>query len=429
MLAIAASALIAVAVGWFAGVPAGLGVFAILTLVLLAGRAAPPAAALLLARARRSAGAAARLRRLGSPARAAASLAARVRAARSRARGHARALARGRARAARRRRDPRRRPHRVVQRHGGACIWRSIPRATPACPSRTSCAFPSSSSTSRAGDYGKPIQVDGAAFGRPRAVDAGRDLRREPAPRALARRDPVPPAGAHAPRVRGQRVARAAHAAHRRRGIPRDAARRARSAGREALHRPHDASSRSACSAWSKTCSRSRRSSRRRRRRWKSPSRCASSSSAWAPRRARFPTGATRSRSKARRASTCWAARRSCPAHSATSSRNAIRYTPPSGHGAPSLASHGRGRHLRRRRHAASASRPSTSRDSRSASIASTAVARAKAVARGLGLAIVKHALSRHGAALDIASSPGEGSRFSARFAGPRVRGKSRASA
>ena len=41
----------------------------------------------------------------------------------------------------------------------------------------------------------------------------------------------------------------------------------------------------------------------------------------------------------------------------------------------------------------------------------------------GLGLAIVKHALSRHGAALDIASSPGEGSRFSARFAGPRVRG------
>ncbi|HXF78605.1 MAG TPA: phosphate regulon sensor histidine kinase PhoR [Usitatibacter sp.] len=40
----------------------------------------------------------------------------------------------------------------------------------------------------------------------------------------------------------------------------------------------------------------------------------------------------------------------------------------------------------------------------------------------GLGLAIVKHALSRHGAALDIASRPGEGSRFSARFAGPRVK-------
>jgi two-component system phosphate regulon sensor histidine kinase PhoR len=40
----------------------------------------------------------------------------------------------------------------------------------------------------------------------------------------------------------------------------------------------------------------------------------------------------------------------------------------------------------------------------------------------GLGLAIVKHALSRHGAVLDIASRPGEGSRFSARFAGPRVR-------
>ena len=44
----------------------------------------------------------------------------------------------------------------------------------------------------------------------------------------------------------------------------------------------------------------------------------------------------------------------------------------------------------------------------------------------GLGLAIVKHALSRHGAALDIASSPGEGSRFSAKFAGPRVRAKNR---
>jgi two-component system phosphate regulon sensor histidine kinase PhoR len=40
----------------------------------------------------------------------------------------------------------------------------------------------------------------------------------------------------------------------------------------------------------------------------------------------------------------------------------------------------------------------------------------------GLGLAIVKHALGRHGAVLDIASRPGEGSRFSAKFAGPRVR-------
>jgi len=40
----------------------------------------------------------------------------------------------------------------------------------------------------------------------------------------------------------------------------------------------------------------------------------------------------------------------------------------------------------------------------------------------GLGLAIVKHALSRHGAALDIASTLGEGSTFTARFAGPRVR-------
>jgi two-component system phosphate regulon sensor histidine kinase PhoR len=40
----------------------------------------------------------------------------------------------------------------------------------------------------------------------------------------------------------------------------------------------------------------------------------------------------------------------------------------------------------------------------------------------GLGLAIVKHALVRHGAALDIASTPGEGSRFTARFSGPRVK-------
>jgi two-component system phosphate regulon sensor histidine kinase PhoR len=39
----------------------------------------------------------------------------------------------------------------------------------------------------------------------------------------------------------------------------------------------------------------------------------------------------------------------------------------------------------------------------------------------GLGLAIVKHALARHGAMLDVASKPGEGSRFSARFSGPRV--------
>lgn len=40
----------------------------------------------------------------------------------------------------------------------------------------------------------------------------------------------------------------------------------------------------------------------------------------------------------------------------------------------------------------------------------------------GLGLAIVKHALVRHGAALDIQSAPGKGSRFSARFSGPRLR-------
>jgi two-component system phosphate regulon sensor histidine kinase PhoR len=39
----------------------------------------------------------------------------------------------------------------------------------------------------------------------------------------------------------------------------------------------------------------------------------------------------------------------------------------------------------------------------------------------GLGLAIVKHALGRHGATLQIASTPGKGSRFSARFSGPRV--------
>jgi two-component system, OmpR family, phosphate regulon sensor histidine kinase PhoR len=40
----------------------------------------------------------------------------------------------------------------------------------------------------------------------------------------------------------------------------------------------------------------------------------------------------------------------------------------------------------------------------------------------GLGLAIVKHALGRHGATLHITSTPGQGSRFSARFSGPRVR-------
>jgi two-component system phosphate regulon sensor histidine kinase PhoR len=40
----------------------------------------------------------------------------------------------------------------------------------------------------------------------------------------------------------------------------------------------------------------------------------------------------------------------------------------------------------------------------------------------GLGLAIVKHALVRHGATLNVTSTPGQGSRFSARFAGARVR-------
>jgi two-component system phosphate regulon sensor histidine kinase PhoR len=43
----------------------------------------------------------------------------------------------------------------------------------------------------------------------------------------------------------------------------------------------------------------------------------------------------------------------------------------------------------------------------------------------GLGLAIVKHALGRHGANLQITSAPGQGSRFSARFSGPRVRARS----
>ncbi len=42
----------------------------------------------------------------------------------------------------------------------------------------------------------------------------------------------------------------------------------------------------------------------------------------------------------------------------------------------------------------------------------------------GLGLAIVKHALGRHGATLQIASTPGQGSRFSARFSGPRITGR-----
>jgi two-component system phosphate regulon sensor histidine kinase PhoR len=40
----------------------------------------------------------------------------------------------------------------------------------------------------------------------------------------------------------------------------------------------------------------------------------------------------------------------------------------------------------------------------------------------GLGLAIVKHALSRHGAQLQVKSQPGQGSTFSARFSGPRLK-------
>lgn len=39
----------------------------------------------------------------------------------------------------------------------------------------------------------------------------------------------------------------------------------------------------------------------------------------------------------------------------------------------------------------------------------------------GLGLAIAKHVLSRHQGTLDIASEPGKGSRFAARFSGHRV--------
>lgn len=39
----------------------------------------------------------------------------------------------------------------------------------------------------------------------------------------------------------------------------------------------------------------------------------------------------------------------------------------------------------------------------------------------GLGLAIVKHVLTRHGGVLDIASTPGVGSEFSARFPAQRL--------
>jgi len=42
----------------------------------------------------------------------------------------------------------------------------------------------------------------------------------------------------------------------------------------------------------------------------------------------------------------------------------------------------------------------------------------------GLGLAIVKHALQRHGANLQVTSTPGKGSIFSARFTGARVRAR-----
>ena len=41
----------------------------------------------------------------------------------------------------------------------------------------------------------------------------------------------------------------------------------------------------------------------------------------------------------------------------------------------------------------------------------------------GLGLAIVKHVLQRHGATLDIASTPGKGSVFSVTFPANRLRG------
>jgi two-component system phosphate regulon sensor histidine kinase PhoR len=42
----------------------------------------------------------------------------------------------------------------------------------------------------------------------------------------------------------------------------------------------------------------------------------------------------------------------------------------------------------------------------------------------GLGLAIVKHVLQRHGATLEVASTPGAGSVFSVRFAAHRLRGR-----
>jgi two-component system phosphate regulon sensor histidine kinase PhoR len=44
----------------------------------------------------------------------------------------------------------------------------------------------------------------------------------------------------------------------------------------------------------------------------------------------------------------------------------------------------------------------------------------------GLGLAIVKHALSRHGAHLNVRSQPGQGSTFSARFTAPRLKATAR---
>ena len=42
----------------------------------------------------------------------------------------------------------------------------------------------------------------------------------------------------------------------------------------------------------------------------------------------------------------------------------------------------------------------------------------------GLGLAIAKHALARHDATLEIESTPGKGSRFSARFPARRLASK-----
>ena len=114
--------------------------------------------------------------------------------ARGRARGHAHALARGRARAARRRGDPRRRPHRVVQRHGARLHLEIDPVRDAGVPITHLVRIPEFLDyLEQAGDYAQPH----ASCTAPHSADRVLSLQVVPygenaAPGALARRDAVP---------------------------------------------------------------------------------------------------------------------------------------------------------------------------------------------------------------------------------------------